>query len=149
MPVMPWSRECAAFLELSVGPDKKAILDAMTRKNLEESTVSVKAMKRILHTEKNLSDERLDGLREVMLSMPDKPDDDRLTKDCAGPGCGIVKGMDIYDTYFPERLFEILAMRRKTAVPPYDSLTGRTQGDTVPIERPPVVPGDVPRNQGG
>ena len=125
MPLMPWSKEAAAFFELNNGPDKKSILDAMTRKNIEESTVSLEAMNRILHTEKNLSDARLDGLREVILSMDISPGKNAFT-DSNSPGVDPVKGMAIYNTYFPERLFEMLDIRkRKTGAPLSEKVTER------------------------
>lgn len=141
LPLMPWSEETSAFMELNSGPDKKSILDAMTRKNLEESTLSLEAMNRILHTEKNLADARLDGLREILLSMNVRPGKNVFT-DSSNPGADPVKGMVIYNTYFPERLFEMQYMRKKMAgVPPQpEELTGKSS--TMP-------PGVLQMPQGG
>ena len=128
MDVMPWSGYFAAFLKLDTIPGRKSILDAMTRKNIEESTVSMEAMRKILYTEKNLSNSRLDGLREVLEAMPPRPETEGTGK--CGAGSGIVRGMHVYSTHYPARLLEILDMREAgTSHPasqvPHDVTTDR------------------------
>ncbi|MBQ3863745.1 MAG: transposase, partial [Schwartzia sp.] len=148
-PLLPGGEALSAFLELDDGPDRKAILDAMTRKNLEESTVSVETMRRILYTGKNLANESLNGLRDVLAAMPAQSGKSMSSHN---PKEEIVKGMHVFKAHYPERLFEICEMRGRHFLQPPSGgggmegpLTGTAELTSPPMHTAPCgMPGGCP-----
>ena len=104
MDVMPWGEAAAAYFESDHIQGKRAALEAMTRKNIEDSTFSMEAMMRILYTKKNLANRDLDGLRDILAAMP--PQSRGMYWKFPGENT-VIKDMYVYKSYYPDRMLEI------------------------------------------
>lgn len=100
----PWSEACRIYVEKNgKAAQKKEIMEMLTRQNMKNSPLCPEILNRIIHTEKNLADKRLDGLRDILEPMISNKEFDSIKDRYKN---GLVYGIKTHKTYLPERLLE-------------------------------------------
>ena len=117
MAVAPWAEAFHIYIEKNgKAVHRKEIIEMLTRKNLMDSPLSPEILNRIVHTEKNLADQKLEGLREILEPMISQGVFDNQKAKYEN---GLVDGMIIHKSHLPERLLEEAGQYLRTGAAGY------------------------------
>ena len=152
MVAAPWAEAFRIYTERNgKAVHRKEIIEMLTRQNLMNSPLSPEILDRIIHTEKNLADSKLDGLREILdpmiLQQAFGNQKDKYEN-------GLVNGIITHKSHLPERLIEEAGQFPGTAAPGHGSsndagLSGGTGGSCT-YGKPPGPSGHaLPPDTGG